>query len=247
MLPRLASICYSKRTLRFIPSIDCFPHLLTNYEQAAIFFSGQAAYRLHFHPLKSFPGPILNRLTRLVWVYHICIGDWVLQVSAMHEKYGPVVRVAPDELSFIDPIAWKDIYGSQPSGELPKAVEFIRASRKFPPSILLAEGREEHRMLRRRLALGFSEQVMRMQESLIGSYVDLLVKRLRENCNGGVSALNMRDWYSEYHCFVSTNSVTNFYKTTLPSISLEIFPLESHLAVCENRPITFGWRLSTVW
>lgn len=29
----------------------------------------------------------------------------------MHEKYGEVVRIAPDELSFISPGAWNDIYG----------------------------------------------------------------------------------------------------------------------------------------
>lgn len=29
----------------------------------------------------------------------------------MHDKYGEVVRVAPDELSFINPGSWNDIYG----------------------------------------------------------------------------------------------------------------------------------------
>ncbi|KHO00243.1 uncharacterized protein MAM_02166 [Metarhizium album ARSEF 1941] len=34
----------------------------------------------------------------------------------LHEKHGPVVRVAPDELSFNAARAWEDIYGSEPSG-----------------------------------------------------------------------------------------------------------------------------------
>ena len=29
----------------------------------------------------------------------------------MHERYGPVVRLAPYEVSFIDEKAWSDIYG----------------------------------------------------------------------------------------------------------------------------------------
>lgn len=31
-------------------------------------------------------------------------------VKSLHERYGRVVRVAPNELSFTDPAAWRDIY-----------------------------------------------------------------------------------------------------------------------------------------
>lgn len=29
----------------------------------------------------------------------------------LHEKYGPVIRFSPNELSYTDPQAWKDICG----------------------------------------------------------------------------------------------------------------------------------------
>lgn len=29
----------------------------------------------------------------------------------LHEKYGPVIRFSPNELSYTDPQAWKDING----------------------------------------------------------------------------------------------------------------------------------------
>ena len=29
----------------------------------------------------------------------------------LHLKYGPILRLMPNELSFIDPEAWRDIYG----------------------------------------------------------------------------------------------------------------------------------------
>lgn len=35
-------------------------------------------------------------------------------VLALHEKYGPVVRVAPNEVSFSSPSSWEDIYGFRP-------------------------------------------------------------------------------------------------------------------------------------
>jgi hypothetical protein len=43
----------------------------------------------------------------------------------MHLKYGPVVRIAPDELAYIDSEAWKDIYGQRPGKEeVPKDPPF---------------------------------------------------------------------------------------------------------------------------
>jgi cytochrome P450 len=127
----------------------------------------------------------------------MCAGDWIFQVLAMHEKYGPVVRVAPDELSFIDSAAWKDIYGHKLGGDFPKAIRLFRGSRKFPVSLLVTEGREEHRTLRRRLAQGFSEQAMRLHGPVIDGYVSLLMTRLLENCNAGKRALDIKEWYSK--------------------------------------------------
>lgn len=67
-------------------------------------------YNLCFHPLRHFPGPPLARVTRL-WArignFH---GRKSERVHAAHVKYGSVVRVGPNELSFSDPGAVKDIY-----------------------------------------------------------------------------------------------------------------------------------------
>ena len=43
----------------------------------------------------------------------------------MHLKYGPVIRIAPDELAYIDAEAWKEIYGHRVGkGEVPKDPQF---------------------------------------------------------------------------------------------------------------------------
>ncbi|KAF4986774.1 hypothetical protein FGRMN_10681 [Fusarium graminum] len=113
----------------------------------------------------------------------------------MHEKYGPVVRVAPDELSFIDPEAYRDIYGHRPGGELPKAFRLLRGSSKIPPSLLVTQDISAHRALRRRLAPAFSEKALRDQEPIITRYVDLLLTRLGEVCQGGRADVDLRLWY----------------------------------------------------
>ncbi len=51
-------------------------------------------------------------------------------------------------------------------------------------------------MLRRQMAHGFSDRAMREQQPIIGKYIDLLVRRLRERAAGGTVALNLADWYN---------------------------------------------------
>jgi hypothetical protein len=35
------------------------------------------------------------------------------EVKSLHDKYGPVVRIAPEELSYNCAEAWQDIYGNK--------------------------------------------------------------------------------------------------------------------------------------
>lgn len=151
--------------------------------------ASQVIYNLYLHPLARFPGPLLHRATRLVWVYKLMRGTLPHDVLPMHEKYGPVVRLAPNELSFADQDAWKDIYGHRTGAqhhgheEFPKYATFYR-SKGVRPSIVHEGDRTRHALLRRQLSHGFSDRCMREQEPIIGKYVDLLMRRLRERCVG---------------------------------------------------------------
>jgi len=124
-------------------------------------------------------------------------GDWIYRVLKMHEVYGPVVRVAHDELSFVEPQAWKDIYGNRPvMGDLPKATRLFRPSSKMPPSLVVTEDRVEHRHLRARIHPSFTEKALRLQEPLILKYVDVLLQKLQE-LSEKRQAVNMTKWFSK--------------------------------------------------
>jgi cytochrome P450 len=118
------------------------------------------------------------------------------RVADLHRQYGPVVRISPNDLSFVSPQAWKDIYGHRAHGEeeFPKDRQFYRMIKQMPESLFSMHSREEHGQVRRQLAHGFSDRSMRGQEPIIGAYVDLLISRLHENAAGGANALNMREW-----------------------------------------------------
>ncbi|KAI1775648.1 cytochrome P450 ClCP1 [Hypoxylon cercidicola] len=160
-----------------------------------VYFIGVVFYNVFLHPLRSFPGPLLWRVTPIARSIKLMQGKLPFYVLDLHAKYGPIVRISPNELSFSDPQAWKDIYGHRHNGapELPKYDGLYRIIDNVPAAIINSP-RDEHSMLRRQLAHGFSERSMQAQEPIIGSYVDLLIRRLREQCNAGLTTLNMREW-----------------------------------------------------
>jgi hypothetical protein len=112
-------------------------------------------------------------------------GKLAFDVLELYKKYGSVVRIAPNELAFADGDAWKDIYGhrigaTHGAQEMDKFHTFYRTKGEV---LSISSGdREYHAKLRRQLAYGFSERALHEQESLIGGYITLLIKRLREHC-----------------------------------------------------------------
>ncbi|KAL6835594.1 cytochrome P450 [Trichoderma sp. SZMC 28015] len=165
----------------------------------------QIIYNIYFHPLRHIPGPWLFRAKRLFYVIRFNQGRLSYDVHRWHAIYGPIVRIAPDELAFEDPDAFKDIYGRRPDDEMAKpdrSYHLIGEARS-----IMNETKEKHARLRKQLALGFSERSMRDQEPIIGNYVDLLIKRLHEHCIDGDKLdpitgekakreLNMTAWYA---------------------------------------------------
>lgn len=113
----------------------------------------------------------------------------------MYEKYGDIVRVAPNELAMADPRGWNDIMGHRKSGDEMGKSDNLYRPLKYVPTSFANAGREEHARLRRQLSHGFSEKSMREQEPLIKSYIDCLIQRLHENCKGGRATLDVVNWY----------------------------------------------------
>lgn len=58
--------------------------------------------RLWFHPLAKIPGPRLAKVTRLWQSWRYYRGTWHDDILLLHGHYGPLVRIAPNEVSFVD-------------------------------------------------------------------------------------------------------------------------------------------------
>lgn len=154
-----------------------------------------AIYNLYFHPLCRIPGPkmwiafpILKSIAQLQ-------GQLDFKIRALHERYGDVVRVAPNELTFTSPQAWKDIYGhghAELAKFFPKGTGHGDGSRA---SDIISSNARDHFRFRRAMLPAFSGKALEQQEPLIQIYVDLLVSRLREVAETG-EATNMVKWYT---------------------------------------------------
>ena len=68
-------------------------------------------YNIFFHPFRHIPGPFLAKFSGL-WRNHKQFrGTWHDDILDIHEKFGKVVRIAPDEVSFVDENGLKNLYG----------------------------------------------------------------------------------------------------------------------------------------
>ena len=79
--------------------------------KAVVSFIGRTVYNLYLHPLRSYPGPWFARASRLPFSYYLVTGRLPQEVMKWHEKYGDTIRIAPNDLSFIQGQAWFDVHG----------------------------------------------------------------------------------------------------------------------------------------
>lgn len=135
-------------------------------------------YRLSpFHPLAEVPGPAIARISKLYSIWIWLKGKRHLEHMKYHEQYGPVVRIAPNEISVIDMDSIRTVLGP---GGLPKGQSYSsRRDERTEGSLLALTG--EPRVKRRRLwARGMAPESIRNYEDLIRVHATKLLERLSE-------------------------------------------------------------------
>lgn len=73
-------------------------------------------YRLFPHPLSRVPGPKIAAWSNVWLAWHARNGRVRELGKTLHRRYGPVVRVGPNEVWFDSKDAFKVIYSECPSG-----------------------------------------------------------------------------------------------------------------------------------
>jgi len=163
--------------------------------QLVVFLLWTVVYRLYFHPLAKYPGPLLARLTPFPGMILLMRGRMPMTVKTWHDKYGPVVRVSPNELSFNSAQAWDDIYGHRPGRpNMHKDPIHVGSVDPIPGVTTLTMADDaNHARQRRAMAYSFSQKALEEQEHIIQHYVDLLVNAMRKKAQTG-EEFNLVDW-----------------------------------------------------
>lgn len=156
-------------------------------------------YQLFWSPLSRFPGPKLWAVSRVPFAITMTQGRYAQTIRELHQKYGDIIRVAPDELSFSDPRAWHDIHQIRSSGKsFPRnPIFFSRPESQPADSIVTTSDDSQHSRMRRVLEKSFTDKSIRAQEPVVQKNVELFIQQLRllsEKSMG--NAIDMVKWYS---------------------------------------------------
>ncbi|KAI4162110.1 MAG: hypothetical protein LQ342_004280 [Letrouitia transgressa] len=151
------------------------------YYKSALFIGVKylvtALYNIYFHPLAKYPGPRFAAASILPYVRKLVDGhmaDWLLN---LHSTYGDIIRIKPDELSYIGPGAWQEIYASRP--QLPKSTIGLIPAHDGVPNLINQTNDAEHARQRRILGQAFSDRALKGQEDILKYYTDLLITKLK--------------------------------------------------------------------
>ncbi|KAK4986035.1 hypothetical protein LTR50_005558 [Elasticomyces elasticus] len=134
-------------------------------------------YRLIFHPLSRIPGPFLAKVTSLYLYYHSYRGDECTLVDRLHQRYGPVIRIAPNEVSVSDGAALAPVHTER--GGFMKAECYRNFDIDGHPSIFSALD-PAHRAVRSKAVVSmFSTSAIRAGTDVLEGCVGRLVDRMK--------------------------------------------------------------------
>ncbi|KAJ7214343.1 cytochrome P450, partial [Mycena pura] len=153
-------------------------------------------YRLSpLHRLHGVPGPKLNKITELTMLYYAVLGLRHNKLRALHDRYGRVVQIGPNTLSFISPTAISSIYGSANAPDKSTAYDMQHLK---GDGLFFLKDKASHSRRRRIWNRSFSEEaLLGYQDPLVREIehlFDLLLKKTSNN--GKVDLVKILPQYS---------------------------------------------------
>lgn len=196
-----------------------FDELLRGFALSAVFFSPATPLYLllawviytlvvgiynisPLHPLYRFPGP---RLAAASYHFEACYDYWLLKgqygnrIRRMHEQYGPIVRINPDELHCNDPAFTDEIYAGP--GRIRDKWQHnlnVSAARGTIVTGINTVPHEVHRIRRGAYSRFFSRTSVTRHEGEIRDLADAVADKLLKAA--GEEVIDMRQ---VFNCFVA--------------------------------------------
>ena len=140
------------------------------------------AYARDPHKLRRFTSASsIAAFTPLWLMYHNYFGKRYIAVDKAHEKLGPIVRIAPNHISFAEPAAYKEIYGHSTPAIKDEWYDNLAAGN---PSMATATDKTVHSQKRRNLSNVFSPKEVVVMEPRINILTHKLLHALKKKSQG---------------------------------------------------------------
>ncbi|KAJ5772901.1 hypothetical protein N7457_007797 [Penicillium paradoxum] len=163
-----------------------------------VYMIGWTIYTLFFHPLSRYPGPKLAAITPMVHLLWDIQGKQHSTIKMLHDKYGDVVRIAPNALAYRAASAWKDIYGHRKKGQR----IFLKDPALYAPTpngvnAIITANEDDHSRMRRLLTHAFSNKALREQEEILHTYADMFIEKLQGLIGSAASQnIDIAQWFN---------------------------------------------------
>lgn len=137
-------------------------------------------------PLRDIPGPFFAKITQWWLIFTDLAGDRTTIIHKLHQKYGPAIRIGPNEVSFSNIESVKEIYG--------QATVYMKApvydTFSLPPlGIFSMRDKREHAQRRRLLAHAFSQANLHDTEPMIIEKIEQTVQNVQKRKDSAVNVL----------------------------------------------------------
>ncbi|RHZ66779.1 uncharacterized protein CDV56_109393 [Aspergillus thermomutatus] len=167
-----------------------------------LFLFLHALYRAYLHPLRKIPGPGLARFTELWRSSRYFKGKWHRDILQLHRKYGPVVRIAPNEVSIVSPNLITTVYSYTGGTAKTSWYDTWAAlggakSASTAPSFFGTTDTEQHRFLRKRVSATYSMSAVVSMEPKVQIVLDSLWAKFDEFAKFN-QPLNLSIWASYF-------------------------------------------------
>lgn len=185
---------------------------------------------LPLHQLHHIPGPILAKSTQLSQFFSLVRGRPRIDQQKLHEIYGPVVRIGPNEVSIADTTALSPIFGAK-SWEKGKAYSFTASGGAATSETALSAIRDhkEHTARRRIWDRAFAISALKGYQPSIQQRVDQLCGQLDAICAKS-ALLDLQEWIGYLFFDVMTDLVSESHQTFI-----ELFTLQSLIITRSNQ------------
>ncbi|PVI01651.1 cytochrome P450 oxidoreductase [Periconia macrospinosa] len=156
--------------------------------------------------LSRIPGPFIASISNLWKISAVYHGEIHTQQVKVHEKYGPVVRIGPNDVSFASASAAKQIYRSRPvfakaspkcGSDFYKAVSPLHNGKRLF-NVFSTQDDAYHAKLKRKIGTLYTKAAALEMEPLLDSTIKVFLDKMHQLTASGPHNVDLSLWLHLY-------------------------------------------------